>query len=186
MREKVTQQSLWHEAGRAGLVLGLTCCAYSLITNWMTYSVSGGGVLSTALGFVLWIVKFLLCLGLFRMYVKRFAALYDGVGPRERVRFGRRAGLLSALVFAAYILAEYKYIFPAAFSDQWDAIMGVYASRLDSDTLSAMDTVKDSMPLIAACVKFIYCYLWGSVLALIFGMGEESAPPQDEGGESDI
>lgn len=179
MREKVTQQIIWNEAGKAGLVLGLVCCVYSLITNGMTYLVAGNGILSTACSFVLWIIKFLLCLGLMRHYIAKFHGAYREADPRECVRFGRRVGLLSALVFAAYILAEYKYIFPAAYSEQWDNILAAYSSMLDSNTASAMDSVKEGMPMIAACTKFIYCYLWGSILALIYGMGIANNPPKD-------
>lgn len=179
MREKVTQQIIWNEAGKAGLVLGLVCCAYSLITNGMTYAIAGNGILTTTLSFVLWIVKFLLCLGLMRHCITRFHGAYEGTNSRECVRFGRRVGLLSALVFAAYILAEYKYIFPAAYSEQWDTIMAAYSSMLDSNTASAMDSVKEAMPMIAAGTKFIYCYLWGSILALIFGMGIGNTLPKD-------
>lgn len=181
MKENITNQTVWDEAGRAGIALGLVCCVYSLIVNGMANLVDGNGVLVTTVSFFLWFVKFITCLSMMRVYMHNFASKYKS-DPITTVKYGRRLGFFSALIFGAYILAEYKFIFPDAYAGQIATIMETYSSLLDSNTMSAMDGITNSLPVIVACVKFIYCYLWGWVLSLVFGIGGSSGNPfnQDE------
>ncbi len=175
MNEEITKRELLNRASVAGLALGAVSSAYLFITQSLTQLFSSA-VAMTAVTMILWMAKFAGCILLMRFFMRRLAAGAEGVGRRHTFKLGMYSALFSALIFAAVNLANVLYVNPEALEQSFAFIQQQYSSRLDSNSLAAIEDMKGNMPGIVFFSNFIYCFLYGTVLASILS---RSIPEED-------
>ncbi len=175
MKQELNKSLIWNEAAKAGLVLGLIPVIYMLI-NQLVGKIGGAAVLTSILSMVLWAVKFGLCLWLMRVFMLKFAAKY-AVTNADTFKFGTIAALCSALIVAVFDLANVLFISPDLYTQQFDAIIGSYSSMMDSNSMQAIEKIEDSLPQITFFSNFIYCFVFGLILSLIYSRNIPSRDP---------
>ena len=178
MKETITSKILWNQAGRAGCILALPSIAYTLLSGLLPgqgTSWAAGFALS-ALSLVLWAAKFVGCILLMRWFLQKLVEEFDGVDNATTLRYGTRIALLSALIVAAFSLANILFISPDAISAQLEASREMLAPYMDANSLAGWDSVQDSLPTIMFFTNLVYCFLYGYILSLILS---RSIPPQD-------
>lgn len=166
MEQNAIQKNMWNLAGKAGLILGLVSASYLMLSQWMGQS-GMSGFLSTAIGGVLWLAKFLGCIWLMRFFMKKFAAENPMSDNNGTFRLGMVMSLLSAVVFAAFAFANVAFISPDLFAEQMDTVMQQMAPMMDSNTMSQMDEMLGKLPQITFFSNLIYCFLYGMILSFI-------------------
>ena len=165
MASRISNKTIWSDAALYGLVLGIVTIGFSLL-HTLAAKVSGiaGGFLGTGL----WILKFAGCILLFRYFLQRFAKNRPEAEYEDTKTLGLAVALTSALIVAAYGLADALYIHPEAMQEAMDAAMASYSSMLTSDQMDMMGNMTGSMPVISFFTMLIYCFLFGLVLTFIF------------------
>ena len=179
MKEKVNSKILWNDAGKAGIVLGGVVILYSLAV-----SLTGGlsGKLPQFLTIVLWCAKFGGCLYLMYFFMVRLSKQYDGVTNRTAFGHGVRIALLSALVCSAYALSD-ALLHPEAIEQVFELVQTQFSSMLDSNSMSAMEQMQQNSPVYLLFSNFIYCFLFGVVVAKIYSTNFPQADPFGDAGE---
>ena len=165
MASSISKKTIWTEAGRNGLILGLATVALVLL-NSLVAGVSGigGGFLHTAL----WLIKLVGCILLFRFLLKRFTKANPEALYEDTRSVGLLTALTSALICAAYGLADALYIHPDSMQEAMDAAMESYSSIMTSDQMDMLANMTSGMPTITFFTMLIYCFLFGMVLTFIF------------------
>lgn len=181
MDTSIDRKTLWDSAGKAGLILGGVCIAYIMLTHLISAKAETIGAFTVSLmTFVLWLAKFAGCIILMRKLMERFAKEHPGITRDESYRHGVAIALTSALVFAAFNLAYTLYIAPELIQEAFDTAMETYSKFMDSNSLEAMESMMDKMPVITFFTKLIYCFLFGTLLASIFSKSIVSDNPFDQ------
>ena len=178
MKETVDSRLLWHDAGKAGLVLGAAVIIYSLLVSLAGMA---GGAFSTVAAFLLWGLKFGGCIFLMRMFLLRLSQRYDGVTSRTAFGYGVRIALLSSLVCSAYALSD-AILHPEMIEQVFEMVEIQFSAMLDSNSRSALDRFRQDYPLYIFFGNFIYCFLFGVILARIFSSNLPQADPFGESG----
>lgn len=178
MKEKVNSRIMWNEAGKAGIILGGVVIIYSLLVS---LAAKPGGMISSILSFLLWGLKFGNCLYLMRFFLIRLSQKYDGVNNRTAFSYGTRIALLSALVCSAYALSD-AILHPETVEQVFELVRTQFAGMLDSNSMSAMEQMQQNYPVYMFFTNFIYCSLFGIILAKIYS---SNFPQADPFGESD-
>ena len=178
MKETISRRAMWNEAGKAGLVLGIIPIVYLLLSALLA-KLSGGAAVAfllSILKFLLWVVKFGGCIYLMSYFMKALVKKYDGVDNRKTFNFGMMTAALSALIVAAYSLAQSLIIDPAELREAMETAMSSYSSMLDSNSMAVMDNMMNNLPQINFFANLIYCFLFGTVVSALFS---RNIPPQD-------
>ena len=166
MEQKTLRKTLWEEAGKAGLVLGLVSSTYLFLTQFL-----GGSqmpeLIKTVAGVLLWAGKFGGCIYLMAQYMKRFAKLDDTIETSSVFRFGLATSLLSALVFAAASFANTAFISSDMINEQVRLLMEQMGPMMDSNSLNQIEDVMAKLPQITFFSNLFYCIIYGGVLSFI-------------------
>lgn len=171
-------KSLWNEAARGGLVLGLVSIVYMVI-NSLTAKInaSGAGAALVNVGnILLWVFKLYLCIRLMKYFMQKYAAGRDGITNSGSFKFGTATALLSALLFSGFSLAWMLFIQPDMFEDAMASATQMYENMLTADQLESMQELAPRLPTIAFFVNLVWCWLFGTVLAAIFS---RNIPPRN-------
>ncbi|MDD6254218.1 MAG: DUF4199 domain-containing protein [Candidatus Cryptobacteroides sp.] len=177
----VDRQALWNEGAKYGLVLGVITGAF-IFLNMLAASLAEGSammkMLAVALNAGLWLVKFIGCLWLMRFFMLKFAACHPSATNKHTFRLGVITALTSALVYSGINLLNICVISPDSIKEAIDTLMQTYSSIgafSDSDRI-AIEKTLGWYPQIAFFSNFIYCFIYGTVVSLIFS---GSIPPKD-------
>ncbi|MBQ9463371.1 MAG: DUF4199 domain-containing protein [Bacteroidales bacterium] len=183
MKENTAERtSVWNEAARSGLVLGLVSIAY-MVCNAMMGKIQASGVGAALLnvsGILLWVFKFYLCIRLMKLFMQKFAAGNESVTNRDTFSFGTATALLSALIYSGFTLAWMLFIQPDMMTESLDAAVQMYENVFTQDQLDAMREMAPKMPTIAFFVNLVWCWLFGTVLAAVFSRNIPSRNPFEE------
>ena len=182
MERVVSRKDLWDAAGKAGLVLGLVSSAYVIFTMLLTKlsGSTGMALISTLLGFLLWLAKFVGCIWLMKLFMTRFAAAHPGLDNSETFRFGMVTALLSALIFAAFDLAYMTWIAPDTVTQAMDMLTESYGSMIPAESLEMMENM--NFGVVTFFTNLIYCFLFGTVLSAILSRNIPSRNPFADSG----
>lgn len=173
--------NIWNEAAVPGLVLGLVSIVY-MVVNLLTSRLAGTGgaaFLIGLLGFVLWAAKIAACILLLRHFLLAFSRRNPYADNRKVFQFGMVVALFSALLYSGFYLVYTLYINPDMIAASMEAAMSAYAGMMDSEMMSAMQNMQDSMPAIGFFSNLIWCWLFGTVLSAIFSRNIPG-PVQDD------
>lgn len=160
---KADNTIIWNEAARAGLLFGAVSVGCLVLKELAT--LSGSSFLIQAAAIILWAVEFFGCILLMKNVMLRFRDKYEGVKMEDTYKLGRRAALLSGLLLAS---AQALFIMkmPAESIDAMaDQVMG--SMQMLSSDRDAVEGALDKLPLLTFIFQWLYCYLYGSVLASI-------------------
>lgn len=164
--ENVTTGALLNRAAVTGLVLGAVSMAYMFAVQYLPQLISSAIAVS-AITMVLWIAKFAGCIMILREAMLRTADSYDGITRRHTLRLGVFAAMFSALIFSAASLANVLYINPGEIDEAFDMVIREYSKTFDSNTLAAIDGVRESLPTVTFFSNLIYCFLYGTIVSSI-------------------
>ena len=170
------KKTLFNSAGIGGLVLGGISIAYFLIG--ILISEAGAGTGLALLSGLLWIAKFAGCIMLMKFFMKKYSAAEPDADSSDVFRFGRLVALFSALLFAAFLLAFSTYINPSYFED---AILTAAQDNpmFNGEMMDMFEEMLPKLPTITFFSQFIYCWLFGTVVAAIFSRNIPSSNPFD-------
>ena len=182
MEKTFYRKDLWDGAGKAGLVLGLVSIAYMLI-NWLLGKAgesTGRTILFSLLILPIWIAKFIGCIELMKLFMRKFATAHPGADNRDTFRFGMLVALLSALVFSAFQLAFTTWIAPDTFAEAQEAVIASYGSMMPAESIEMMQNM--NFGVVTFFTNLIYCFLFGTVLSAILSRNIPSRNPFAEQG----
>ena len=172
MNQNLNIKTLWSKAGTAGAVLG----AVSGIFIFLRADSISAPMASMAVSFILWLVKFILCIWLMMFFMKKLCREYSQATNADTFKFGMLTALLSSLICSAIYLADVLFITPDLFSAQMDKMMQMYSSMMDSNSMAMLEKMEDSYPQILFFSNLIYCFIYGTVLSAILS---RSIPKND-------
>ncbi|MCQ2177627.1 MAG: DUF4199 domain-containing protein [Bacteroidales bacterium] len=168
----------WNAAGLAGLVLGGVSIAYQLLSHLLM------GLDSAFLMFsgntLLWIAKFVGCILLMKMFLKRYDSSEESGNGISLFKHGMLIAALSALVYSAFYFIYVKYIASGIFDEAFELMMERYSSFMDSNSLEQMENLRPDLPVITFFSNLIYCFLYGTVLSSILSRSIIYRDPFDE------
>ena len=170
--------SVWNDAARSGLVLGLISIAYMVANSLMgkiEASGAGAAVINVA-GILLWVFKLYICIKLMKTFMLKFAEDRDDVTNRDTFRFGTATALLSALLYAGFSLAWMLFVQPDSLNEAMGASMEIYENYMTEDQLSSIQELLPKLPTIIFFINLIWCWLFGTILAAIFS---SKIPPRN-------
>ena len=176
MEQKALRKTMWEEAGKAGLVLGIVSTAYLFITQLLT-KVELSALVSMAVNVLLWTGKFAGCIWLMMFFMKKLVKDFPQAQNSSTFRFGCLTAVLSSLIYAAVSFANYEFLFPDYMSGQMDAMMQQMAPMMDSNTLAQTEKMLDNMSSITFFSNLIYCSIYGILLSGILSRMIPSKDP---------
>ena len=174
----IEKKTLWDSAGKAGLVLGMVCVAYLAITSLSSKLVSDSTALAMLISLFntcLWIAKFVGCILLLKLFMKKFAASDKQINNSDTFRFGCATAFLSSLVYSASYLAWILFIQPDIFQESLDILM--QNAALDSNSIAQIEEIMPKMPVLSFFWNLFYCWLFGTVVSAIFSKNIPSRNP---------
>lgn len=163
MKNKMDNTAVWNEAGKGALYLGglsVLCLSLKEVS-----ALSGSNFLITAASIILWVMEFFGCILLMKRFMLDFRDKYEDVQMADTARLGRRMALLSGLLLAsaqALFIMQMPQEEMNALVDQLSSAMSMGASERE-----AMDGVIPRLPVLTFVFQWLYCYLYGTVLASI-------------------
>ena len=163
MKNKMDNTAVWNEAGKGALYLGglsVLCLSLKEVS-----ALSGSNFLITAASIILWVVEFFGCILLMKRFMLDFRDTFEDVQMADTARLGRRMALLSGLLLAsaqALFIMQMPQEEMNALVDQLSSAMSMGASERE-----AMDGVIPRLPVLTFVFQWLYCYLYGTVLASI-------------------
>ena len=163
MNKTLDNNALWNEAAKGGLLLGGVSVGCLVLKELAGQS--GSNFLLTAAAVILWVVEFFGCILLMKRQMLNFRDKYTGVQMADTARLGRRMALLSGLVLAS-AQALFVMQMPEAEMDQ---LVGQLTDTmsLGAAEKESLDGVLSRLPLFTFIFQWLYCYLYGSVLASV-------------------
>ena len=166
MEQKALRKTMWEEAGKAGLALGMASTAY-LFLNQILAGAQLPSLISMFASAGLWAAKFAGCIWLMKFHMSKFASIDNKIDNGTTFRFGFAAAFLSALVFAAASFANSAFISADLISEQMNLLMQQMAPAMDSNTTKQMEDVMAKLPQLTFFSNLLYCTVYGGVLSLI-------------------
>ena len=163
MKPTLDNKAIWNEAAFSGMLFGLV--SIGCLMGKEAAAMSGKAFLTSLGAIVLWAVGFFGCILLMKKRMMLLKDKYYNVQINDSYRFGRRVALLSGLLVAsANALIVLKM--PA---ETMDTFVGAFTAQqnLTSSQMEAFDKVVDHFPLITFISKWVYCFLYGTVLSAI-------------------
>ena len=183
MTTGISRKTLWNEAAKAGLILGIATIACVELNGLMPKIISSG-VLLGVVNVLLWIVKFAGCIYLMRYFMKKLVTDYPDANNTSTRRFGEAVALLSAFLYAAFVLVDGLYINPDAITESLDAALSSYSSMLTSEQADMLQNI--NFPVLSFFSTLIYCALYGTILSTILSRNiPERKSIFDEGTDND-
>ena len=177
--------NVWNAALRTGLVLGCISIIYTVI-NILLSKLNGGTAVSVLVnvgGVLLWVAKIVLCISLFKLFMKKFAAAHEGVTNGDTFRYGVAMAVLSAVLYSAFYLAWMTLIQPDMMNEAIDLARETYSGILPADQLDSFDELTPKLPGLMFFGNLIYCTLFGTILSAIFSRNIPSRNPFTESEE---
>lgn len=186
MKETIERQSLWNEAAKAGLLLGLFTGVFIFANTMLPKLLTGGkgaAIILVVINTVLWLIKFAGCLALLRYFMMNFSSKYSGVTVPTIFRFGMITALTSAVIVAGINLLNITLISAEDLQSVIDTTLQSYGSMTqisDSDRIT-LDRTLSHLPQISFFVTLGYCFLYGTIASKIIA---NTILPKDEFGDT--
>ena len=167
--EELTSKTFWEDASKGGLALGAVSIAYLLIGKFLDPDMGAriGSLTYSLITIVLWIVKFAGCIWLMKFFLEKFANKYQDSTRDDVFKEGCAIAFLSALIFSAFFYIYATFINPDMFSQAIEQAMSTYSAMLDSNSMEAMESMFEKLPMITAVTNLIYCTIFGMVVSSI-------------------
>lgn len=180
MENKDSKNSFWNMAGKAGLVLGAVSSAYMAISQLLSSgaSTTGTAFLLSLLSLVLWAAKFVGCILLMKLFMKRYAATDRNITNSDTFKFGMGVAFLSSIVYSAFYFAYVSFIAPDTFAAATSMLSETYGSIMTAEAMDALENI--NMERVSFFTNLIYCFIFGTILSAILSSNIPSKNPFDE------
>ena len=165
VRMKLDNKTLWNEAGRVGFVFGGFSSLCLVLKEGA--ALTGSTFLVQAAAIILWAVEFFGCILLMKKYMLDLRDKFEGVTMFDTYRFGRRVGLLSGLIVAAVSALVVMKIPQETMATMLDEVNTAFAGTLGSMSEDEMGRFGDNLPVYLFIFRWVYCFLYGSLLSAI-------------------
>lgn len=164
MSEGISAKTIWNDAARTGLMLGIVTVALQALAQLVTGLIDNA-ILKGLSEFFLWAVKFVACILLMRMFLKNFIKAHPEAINKDTRHYGEAIAVLSAFIVAAYTLVYYLYINPDVVRESMDMIRESYSSFMTGSQIDEIENAMADLPVISFFTVFIYCSLYGTLLS---------------------
>lgn len=180
MENTDSKSGFWNLAGKAGLVLGAVSSVYMLIGQLLSSgaSTTGAAFLLSLLSLVLWAAKFVGCILLMKLFMKKYAATDRSISNSDTFKFGMSVALLSSIVYSAFYFAYVSFIAPDTFAIALSMVSESYSSMMTSEAMEALENT--NMERVSFFTNLIYCFIFGTILSAILSSNIPSKNPFDE------
>ena len=186
MKKTIDNTVLWNEAAKAGALFGGISIGCLLLKELSARS--GSVFLVQAAAVILWAVEFFGCILLMKNLMLRLSQRYGGVKMAHSATFGSRSALLSGLLVAS---AQAILIMNLP-QEAMDPLLDEVGAALTSIQREQMEDYMDKLPVFTFIFQWLYCYLYGSLLARIMSryifmqnLFQGTPPPQENGDDPD-
>ena len=155
--------TLWNEAAKAGALFGAISVSCLMLKELA--GLSGNNFLIQAAAIILWAVEFFGCILLMKKVMLDFRDKHQDAKIEDTYKLGRRAAILSGLILAsaeALVIMKMPAESMNTLVDQMMSSMQLLSSDRD-----AVEGALDKLPVLTFIFQWLYCYLYGSVLASI-------------------
>ena len=157
----IDNTTLWNEAAKAGAIFGGVSVGCLLLKELS--ALSGSVFLVQAAAIILWAVEFFGCILLMKNLMIRLSNKYGGLKMADTAKFGSRAALLSGLLVASV----QTLIILNMPQDTMNTLIGELSGTLTSAQREQVEGMMDRLPLFTFIFQWLYCFLYGSLLARI-------------------
>lgn len=164
MNEGISAKTIWNDAARTGLMLGIATVALQALMQFVTGLIDSA-ILKGLSEFILWAAKFATCIFLMRWFMKNFVKAHPEAINKDTRHYGEAIAILSAFIVAAYTLVYYLYINPDVVQESMDMIRESYSSFMTSSQIDEIENSMADLPVISFFTVFIYCSLYGTLLS---------------------
>ncbi len=165
MSNTISHKTIWNDAAKSGLVLGVVTVALMVPAEY-TVNMSGK-LLAGIINFALWLAKFVLCIAIMKRYLIKFAEDHTGVKNSHTRRYGLAMALASALIVAAYKFISIAYINPDLYAQAIETTMENYSSMFTSSEIDTMRESLADLPALTFFTMFFYCSIYGIIVSCI-------------------
>lgn len=180
MEMKTLRRERWNAAGKAGLIFGVIPVVHMYLNRGLV-TPETNYYLGTAIHWILWIAKFIGCIWLMKYVMRVFVSTHTEADNSDTFRLGMTIAFLSALICAAFSFADVAYISPDLYKNLMETsmpeMMEAYSSIMSEDELGMITELSQRLPQITFFSKFIYCFLYGTVLSFILSRNIPSKDP---------
>lgn len=177
--EELSGKTIWNEAGKAGIALGGTVIACSLLSSGL--GLLGGGAmvkfLVSVLGFIIWLAKLVGCIWIMRYFMQKLVRDYQDVDNRQTYILGVESALLSALIVAAFTMATVMFVSPESYQETIETAIAQTSTMLDSNSRAVLDGMIQNLPIIMFFSNLVYCFIYGWILSAILSRNIPSSNP---------
>jgi len=152
------QSNEWSIAALNALLLSIITVVVSLIQVVLEPG--------TIISILLWLVKFVGCLGLLYYFVKEYGKPRESFTYKEGFSYGFKICLLSSVVLAAFNFLQYAVLFPESMQTAMEqAIMAMQSSN--PDAADAMEKYQSKLPQLVSVVTLFYYTVFGLIASAI-------------------
>ena len=162
---KPDSKTLWNEAGKTGLVLGLFSSLCLVLKEGAAFT--GSTFLVQAAAIILWAVEFFGCILLMKKYMLDLRDKYQEADQLDVYRFGRRVGLLSGLILASVDAFLIMKLPQDTVADVVNELTSSVSAQLGSGYEAQVEQMVDKLPVYTFVFQWLYCFLYGSLLSAI-------------------
>lgn len=163
MNKKMQFRDLWQDAALGGICLAAVSSIYLVANNLLAGTEAGWAKVLT---FILDAGKIVLCIWLMRWFMVRLLNNNKDIDRQDIMRLGTMMALCSALIYATFTMAYYTMA-PDFVEETFGMLMDEMDSKLDANSLTAIENMQQSFPTFAFWGTLIYCFLFGWVLSAI-------------------
>lgn len=165
MQNSITHKTIWNDAAKSGLVLGLVTVILMIPANYVGNIPAK--VLAGVLNFALWLAKFIICIAVMKRYMVRFAQEHEGSQTSHILRYGMAMAVASALITAAFKFLDVAYINQDLYSQAIETAIQSYSRFMSSSDLDSIRESMNDLPVLIFFWMFIYCTIYGIIVASI-------------------
>lgn len=166
MEQNSIRSNRWNEAARYGLIFGAISAAY-LYLGHLQSALGVSGTFGSVLGFVLWAVKFVVCIKLMRYAMGKFCIDNPSAARADIFKLGMLIAFMSALVYSIVTVADMLYVFPEYYHAVYSVVLEEYAKVLPAQQIEEFKEILVDAPKFAFFGNLVYCFLYGTVLSFI-------------------
>ncbi len=174
--ELLDSKTIRSEGAKAGLVFGTISGGYIFLSQWLSGLGDTGGIIN----FILELGKIIGLIFLMRHYMIALNTIYDEVDRRQTFRFGVYTALFSALITAACAFIAYAYVFPETVQQTLETVRQMLGSKMDSNTVRALEEMENSFPTYAFVSYGLWCLLYGTLLSFILSRTLPEGPMMED------
>ncbi len=162
---KPDSKTLWNEAGKTGLVLGLFSSVCLALKKGA--ALTGSTFLVQAAAIILWAVEFFGCILLMKKYMLNLRDKYDEADIQDVYRFGKRVALLSGLILASVDTVLIMNMPQETVASVVNDLTSTVSQQFGSGFESQVGEFVDKLPVYTFFGQWIYCFLYGNLLSAI-------------------